>query len=67
MADTASTSKVEVPTKVIEPQNDDHPAALGVLEEDDEFEEFAVAGTNPISRPSPSAGGAFVRMHGHEG
>jgi 26 proteasome complex subunit DSS1 len=47
MADAASSSKVEVPTKVIDPhphKDDDHPAALGVLEEDDEFEEFPVAG-----------------------
>lgn len=53
MADTASTSKVEVPTKVIEPsphKDDDHPAALGVLEEDDEFEEFPVAGKLKNSR-----------------
>ena len=52
MSDTASTSKVEVPTKVIEPsthKDDDHPAALGVLEEDDEFEEFPVAGQCPSS------------------
>lgn len=45
-ANAASSSKVESPAKVAEPhKDDDHPAALGVLEEDDEFEEFPVAGT----------------------
>ena len=44
-ANTASSSKVESPAKVAEPhKEDDHPAALGVLEEDDEFEEFPTAG-----------------------
>ena len=49
MADKASSSKGEAapPTKIIEPhKEDDHPAALGVLEEDDEFEEFPVAGVS---------------------
>ena len=67
-ASTASTSQpVQSTSASIEHTKDDDVPHLGVLEEDDEFEEFAVAGTNPISRPSPSAGGAFVRMHGHEG
>lgn len=47
MSDKASSSKTDPapPTKIIEPHKDEeHPAALGVLEEDDEFEEFPVAG-----------------------
>lgn len=49
MSDKASSSKTETapPTKITEPhKDDDHPAALGVLEEDDEFEEFPVAGVS---------------------
>lgn len=49
MSDKASSSKPEAapPTKIIEThKDDDHPVALGVLEEDDEFEEFPVAGAS---------------------
>ena len=44
MSATASTSKpAESTNKVVEQKQDTHPH-LGVLEEDDEFEEFPVAG-----------------------
>jgi 26 proteasome complex subunit DSS1 len=46
MSAAASTSKdATTSTKVTEQKKDANPA-LGVLEEDDEFEEFPVAGTN---------------------
>ena len=47
MSAAASSSKAaETTVKVAEPlKEDDSQPALGVLEEDDEFEEFAVAGT----------------------
>jgi hypothetical protein len=41
---TASSSKVESPAKVGEPHKEEEQPTLGVLEEDDEFEEFEVAG-----------------------
>lgn len=46
MSTAASSSKSADPTaKVAEPtKEDENQPALGVLEEDDEFEEFAVAG-----------------------
>lgn len=46
MSSTATSSKTaEKPAKVAEPlREDDAQPTLGVLEEDDEFEEFAVAG-----------------------
>ena len=40
----ASTSKVQAPTTVGESHKEDEQPALGILEEDDEFEEFAVTG-----------------------
>lgn len=50
-SNNASSSKVESPTKVAEPhKEDEHQPGLGVLEEDDEFEEFPVAGTSYPSR-----------------
>ena len=44
MSATASSSKIESPAKVGEPHKEDEQPTLGVLEEDDEFEEFEVAG-----------------------
>lgn len=41
---SASTSKAGESSKPAEPKNQDTLPSLGVLEEDDEFEEFAVAG-----------------------
>ncbi|GJE96540.1 hypothetical protein PsYK624_127370 [Phanerochaete sordida] len=61
MADKASSSKTAdaaPPTKIIEPHNDDHPAALGVLEEDDEFEEFPVADWDDSQTDLAHLGGA---------
>ncbi|KAI0084146.1 DSS1/SEM1 family-domain-containing protein [Irpex rosettiformis] len=43
MSAIASSSKVESPAKVGEPHKEDEQPTLGVLEEDDEFEEFEVA------------------------
>lgn len=45
MSSAASSSKVESPAKVGEPAKEEEQPTLGVLEEDDEFEEFEVAGT----------------------
>ncbi|EKM48612.1 uncharacterized protein PHACADRAFT_266254 [Phanerochaete carnosa HHB-10118-sp] len=61
MSDKASSSKTEAapPTKIIEPhKDDDHPAALGVLEEDDEFEEFPVADWDDSQTDLAHLGGA---------
>lgn len=42
----SSSTTAEKPAKIAEPlREDDAQPTLGVLEEDDEFEEFAVAGT----------------------
>ncbi|PSR89002.1 hypothetical protein EW026_g3953 [Hermanssonia centrifuga] len=38
-----SSSKVESPAKIGEQHKEDEQPALGILEEDDEFEEFTVA------------------------
>jgi len=43
MSSSASTSKPAEVTKPVEQPKQDTTASLGVLEEDDEFEEFAVA------------------------
>lgn len=43
-AANASTSKAEISTTVGETHKEDEQPALGILEEDDEFEEFAVTG-----------------------
>ncbi|KAI0346096.1 hypothetical protein BDW22DRAFT_1481218 [Trametopsis cervina] len=43
MSSAASSSKVESPAKVGEPAKEEEQPTLGVLEEDDEFEEFEVA------------------------
>lgn len=44
-AAASSSNTAEKPAKVAEPlREDDAQPTLGVLEEDDEFEEFAVAG-----------------------
>ena len=44
---TASSSKVESPAKVGEPhKEEEQQPTLGVLEEDDEFEEFEVSRTS---------------------
>ena len=40
----ASTSKAEATSTVGETHKEDEQPALGILEEDDEFEEFATAG-----------------------
>lgn len=50
MSAAASSSKVQSPAKIEPHKDDDHPAALGVLEEDDEFEEFPVAGESRRSQ-----------------
>ena len=42
----ASTSKAESSTKAAESHKEDEQPALGILEEDDEFEEFAVTGAH---------------------
>ncbi len=41
-----SSSKVESPAKIGEQHKEDEQPALGILEEDDEFEEFTVAGAH---------------------
>ena len=67
-ASAASTSQpVQSTSASIEHTKDDDVPHLGVLEEDDEFEEFAVAGTTSISRPSPSASGVSMRVRGDGG
>lgn len=43
-ATDASTSKAEGSSKVAETHKEDEQPALGILEEDDEFEEFPVTG-----------------------
>lgn len=52
MATSASTSKPTDTSQPVDTSKVENPAAVGVLEEDDEFEEFAVAGlqTCPSSR-----------------
>ncbi|KIP08050.1 hypothetical protein PHLGIDRAFT_19052 [Phlebiopsis gigantea 11061_1 CR5-6] len=58
-ANASSSSKVESPAKIAEPhKDDDHPAALGVLEEDDEFEEFPVADWDDAQTDLAHLGGA---------
>ena len=48
-APASSSTATDKPAKVAEPlREDDAQPTLGVLEEDDEFEEFAVAGTCAI-------------------
>ena len=48
-ASAASTSQpVQSTSAAVEHTKDDDVPHLGVLEEDDEFEEFAVAGTSSI-------------------
>lgn len=60
----SSSSKVESPAKLIEShKDDDHPAALGVLEEDDEFEEFPVAGEHG-HHPEPTKGPFMLTLTG---
>ena len=49
----ASTSKAESSSKVEETHKEDEQPALGILEEDDEFEEFAVAGAYASVSSSP--------------
>jgi len=44
MATSASTSKPTDTSQPVDTSKVENPAAVGVLEEDDEFEEFAVAG-----------------------
>ncbi len=61
-ASAASTSKpVQSTSAAVEHTKDDDVPHLGVLEEDDEFEEFAVAGTSPsnfrMSMPPGARGG----------
>lgn len=48
----ASTSKAESSTKVAETHKEDEQPALGILEEDDEFEEFPVTGTLAFIAPA---------------
>ena len=43
-AANASSSKAESSSKVGETHKEDEQPALGILEEDDEFEEFSVTG-----------------------
>ena len=43
-ATNASSSKAESSSKVGETHKEDEQPALGILEEDDEFEEFSVTG-----------------------
>lgn len=52
-AAAASTSQpVQGTSAAVEHTKDDDVPHLGVLEEDDEFEEFAVAGTLTLTRPA---------------
>ena len=44
MATSASTSKPTDSSQPVDTSKGENPAAVGVLEEDDEFEEFDVAG-----------------------
>jgi hypothetical protein len=62
MSSSASTSKTA--EKVLEkPKEEDSQPHLGVLEEDDEFEEFEVAGMTPMPFVISIIG--YVANHGH--
>ena len=62
MSSSASTSKTA--EKVLEkPKEEDSQPHLGVLEEDDEFEEFEVAGMTPNAISISIIG--YVANHGH--
>ncbi|KIO14638.1 hypothetical protein M404DRAFT_17510 [Pisolithus tinctorius Marx 270] len=57
MSSTASTSKPTENSKISEKQKTDGTQHLGVLEEDDEFEEFPVAGAPTCPRACSVAEG----------
>ncbi|KAF8150635.1 DSS1/SEM1 family-domain-containing protein [Crassisporium funariophilum] len=58
MSTSASNSKPAESSKAAEPQKQENPPHLGVLEEDDEFEEFAVADWNDSETDLAHLGGA---------